>query len=211
METFEQGGKALISGIEKDAEQDARKIVEEARKKAKELERYTGKQVESIAAEGEKKARAQSEEIRRRVLSGVDAELRRKDLRLRERIFGDVMNRVKEGLKNMIRKDAYRTVLLDWIVEAAVGLGAAEAAVSASRNERALIDGKLLERAENRVKELAGMTVRLHPAEDDLGDRQGVILTSSDGRTAFNNLVGTRLLRKQREVREMIYRELFEE
>jgi vacuolar-type H+-ATPase subunit E/Vma4 len=123
METFEQGGKALISGIQKDAEQDARKIVEEARKKAEELERYTAKQVESIVAEGEKKAGAQSEEIRRRVLSGVDAELRRKDLRLRERIFGEVMNRVKEELKSMVRKDGYRTVLLDWIVEAAVGLG----------------------------------------------------------------------------------------
>jgi vacuolar-type H+-ATPase subunit E/Vma4 len=83
--------------------------------------------------------------------------------------------------------------------------------VSASRSERALIDDGLLRRAEERVKELAGMTVRLYQAEEVPGDRQGAVLTSSDGRTAFNNLVGTRLLRKQREVREMIYRELFEE
>jgi vacuolar-type H+-ATPase subunit E/Vma4 len=38
---------------------------------------------------------------------------------------------------------------------------------------------------------------------------QGVVLTAADGRTAFNNQVKTRMLRKQREIRMLIYNALF--
>ena len=38
---------------------------------------------------------------------------------------------------------------------------------------------------------------------------QGVVLTAADGRTAFNNQVPTRMLRRQREIRKLIYDVLF--
>jgi vacuolar-type H+-ATPase subunit E/Vma4 len=38
---------------------------------------------------------------------------------------------------------------------------------------------------------------------------QGVVLTAADGRTAYNNQVKTRILRKEREIRMAIYNTLF--
>ncbi|MDT8303525.1 MAG: hypothetical protein RQ760_18745, partial [Sedimentisphaerales bacterium] len=38
---------------------------------------------------------------------------------------------------------------------------------------------------------------------------QGVVLTAADGRTAFNNQVKTRMLRKQHEIQILIYNAVF--
>jgi V/A-type H+-transporting ATPase subunit E len=211
MEIVDSGSKALISGIEEDAGREAEKLLDDARKKAEELARYTQKQVESILKEGEEKAKAQSEAIIRKALSGVEVELRRRSLQFRERLFGEVMTRVKEELSKMIKNAEYRNVLLDWIVEAAVGLEAEEAIVAVSKIEQRLVDAGLLQQAEKQVKKITEKKVRLTAAQESESERQGIILTASDGKTAYNNLVATRLLRKQRQVRDLIYRELFGE
>ena len=39
--------------------------------------------------------------------------------------------------------------------------------------------------------------------------RQGVVVTAADGRTAYNNQVTTRIQRKEREIRMLIYDKLF--
>jgi V/A-type H+-transporting ATPase subunit E len=211
MEASESGRKALITGIEEDARREAEKLISDAKKKAGELERYTEKQVQSILADAEAKARSQSEAIRRKVLSEVDVEVRRKSLQLKERLFGEVLGLVKEELKGMVQTPQYRELLLDWIVEAAIGLGAEEALVSTSKDEEPLVDSQMLKQAEQRVKKLTGDTVKLKKSSQSEGERQGVVLTALDGKSAFNNLVATRLLRKQRDVRALIYRELFGE
>jgi len=211
METSENGKKALITGIEEDARREAEELISDAKKKAGELERYTEKQVQSILADAQEKARSQSESIRRKVLSEVDVEVRRKSLQLKERLFGEVLALIKEELKRMMQTVQYRELLLDWIVEAAIGLGAEEAAVSTSKNEEPLVDSEMLKQAEKQVKKLTGNTVKLEKSSQSEGERQGVVLTALDGKSAFNNLVATRFLRKQRDVRALIYRELFGE
>jgi vacuolar-type H+-ATPase subunit E/Vma4 len=211
MVTSENGKKALITGIEEDARREAETLISDAKKKAGELERYTEKQVQSILADAQEKAGSQSESIRRKVLSEVDVEVRRKSLQLKERLFGEVLALVKEELKRMVQTVQYRELLLDWIVEAAIGLGAEEAAVSTSKNEEPLVDSEMLKQAEKQVKKLTGNTVKLEKSSQSEGERQGVVLTALDGKSAFNNLVATRLLRKQRDVRALIYRELFGE
>ena len=211
METSENGKKALITGIEEDARREAEELISDAKKKAGELERYTEKQVQSILADAQEKARSQSESIRRKVLSEVDVEVRRKSLQLKERLFGEVLALIKEELKRMIQTVQYRELLLDWIVEAAIGLGAEEAVVSTSKNEEPLVDSEMLKQAEKQVKKLTGNTVKLEKSSQSEGERQGVVLTALDGKSAFNNLVATRFLRKQRDVRALIYRELFGE
>jgi vacuolar-type H+-ATPase subunit E/Vma4 len=96
-------------------------------------------------------------------------------------------------------------VLLGWIVEAAIGLGLPEATVNASAPELPLLEEGLLAEAERRVRELTGREVRLGRAEGDPLAGQGVVLLGRGGRLAYNNQVSTRLLRRQSEIRKMIY------
>jgi vacuolar-type H+-ATPase subunit E/Vma4 len=210
METYDNESKALISGIEIDARKEADKILAEAKKRASELRMYTEKQVESILRDAEEKARTQSEAIEKKILSGVEIEVKRKSLYLKEKIFSEVLNRVKEEFKSLIQTPSYRTVLLNWIVEAAVGLGVDEGIVSTSKNEQLLIDKELLRRAEKQVSDILGKNVKLRLSRNS-GTQQGIVLTASDERTAFNNQVATRLLRYQRKIRDLIYTKLFGE
>jgi vacuolar-type H+-ATPase subunit E/Vma4 len=210
MKAYDNESRALISGIESDARKEADKILGEAKKRASELRMYTEKQVESILRDAEEKARTQSEAIEKKVLSGVEIEVKRKFLYLKEKIFSEVLSRVKEEFKSLIQTQSYRTVLLNWIVEAAVGLGVDEGIVSTSKNEQHLIDQELLRRAEKQVSDILGKNVKLRLSRNS-GTQQGIILTASDGRTAFNNQVATRLLRYQQKIRDLIYTQLFGE
>ena len=211
MDGIDSGREALISGIEKDAKQEAERIIKEAEKRATEITIYTKKQVDSIVREAEEKSKAQFEAITKKVLSGVDIEVKRKSLYMKEKIIGAVLEGVKEEFWKLIKKPEYQEVLLGWIVEAAVGLGAEEAEVSVSKDEMALVDFQLLKKAEKQAKQLSGKHIKLSISDGPSGTKQGVILTAADGRTAFNNQISTRLLRKQREIRDIIYRELFGE
>ena len=64
---------------------------------------------------------------------------------------------------------------------------------------------------EKRIKKILGFGVVLKVSEEQPLHAQGVVLTAQDGRTAFNNQIHTRMLRKQREIRKHIYDNLFTE
>jgi vacuolar-type H+-ATPase subunit E/Vma4 len=104
----------------------------------------------------------------------------------------------------MVGTREYREVLLNWIVEAAIGLGASEATVNASAAERKQIDKRLLQDAQDKVAELSGRKVDLKSAAEDPLIPQGIVLRAADGRVEFNNQVATRLLRRQSEIRKAI-------
>ena len=90
-------------------------------------------------------------------------------------------------------------------MEAAIGLGQPEAAVNASSAELPLLDQGLLAEAERRVQALGGRAVRLSRLEGEPLAGQGVVLVGRGGRLTYNNQVSTRLLRRQTEIRKMIY------
>ena len=208
MESSENDGKGLISGIEKSAKIEAEQALKEAEKQAKERLKYADKKVESILKEAEENSRVQCEAARRHILAGVEIELKRADMQIREKILGETLLRVKEELRRMLNDSRYRTVLLNWIVEAMIGLGVEKAEVNASKKERDMIDKDLLKRSEKKVEALTGVSVSLVLSEKPVLGSQGVMLTSEDGRTAFNNQVEVRLLRKQGMIRDIIYERL---
>ena len=211
METFEKGKSELISGIEKDAEKKAEEILTEARKQAEEKLRFAKQKVKSILDEAEERAEKQAESIKKRVLGGMSLEAKRRAMKLQDRALQEVIARAREKLENLVKKPEYRNILREWIVEAAVGLGVESAVINTSIAERKLMDSKLLRAAENRAKKITGRSVSLSLSDDPPLAGQGVVLSSIDGKTAFNNQVSTRLLRKQRDIQIQVYRILFDE
>ncbi len=209
MEKFEQGKSELISGIEKDAKKRAEEIINEARKRAEEKLRFAKQKVKSILDEAEARTKEQSEFVRKRVLGGMSLEAKRRSMKLRDNALQAVIARARKKLGGLVQKSGYKNVLRDWIVEAAVGLGADSAVIQTSEAEKKLIDSKLIHAAENEVKKITGRPVSLSLKDGPPLAGQGVQLSSSDGKTAFNNQVSTRLLRKQRDVQVKVYKVLF--
>ena len=211
MEPAEQEKAALISDIEADARVEAEGILKDAEARAGDKRKYAEKQVESLLNEAKRKAQEQAEAIRKKAISDVELEVRRRSMRLQAAVVQDLMDRVEKKLDGMISEPDYRSALVSWIVEAALGLGAEAAEVNASEKERALMDDRQLAEAGEKIQAATGEKVSLTWSPAPPLASQGVVLTASDGRTAFNNQVKTRILRNQRTIQGLIYDSLFAE
>jgi vacuolar-type H+-ATPase subunit E/Vma4 len=201
-----QSKEILIAGIEADARQEEERVLAEAGQQAAEKRKYGDQKVDAVLADARQRADTQSAEIRRKAQSGVELEVRRRALRLRDAVVQDLLARVEEQMRTRIADPDYRKVLLNWIVEAARGLNVAAAEVNAAAGERALMDEALLREAMERLEHRVELTL----SEADPLNAQGIVLTSLDGRMAFNNQVRTRIQRHRREIQGMIHETLFE-
>ena len=202
-----QSKEILIAGIEADARQEEEKILAESEQQAADKRKYGGQKIESVLADARQRAEKQAEEIKRKMVSSVELEVRRRSLRLRDTILRDLMKQVEDRMKTRIATPDYRAVLRHWIVEAAQGLNVDAAEVNASAAERGLIDEALLREA----MEILGHKVALTLSKADPLSGQGVVLTSTNGRLAYNNQVRTRIQRRQREIHVFIHEALFEQ
>ena len=211
MNPVEKEKAELISGIEEDARLEEEKILRDAETQAAEKRKYGEKKIESLLNEAKEKAREQADTVKKKIISGVELEVKRLSMRSQDSIVRDIMARVEQKLGTMIDDPNYRSVLINWITEAAIGLQAESAEVNASERERPMIDGEMLSEAGRKVHERAGKQVTLTLSDAQPLKAQGVVLTAADGRTAFNNQVTTRMQRRQRDIRTMIYDTLFSE
>ena len=209
MESIEKEKAALILGIEKDAGAEREKIVEEARTQAAEKKKYSEKKIESLLDEAREKAQEQAEAAKKKIISTADREVKRRSMRIRDTVMQDITARVEKKLGSMTGDENYRSTLIGWLAEAAIGLDAESARVNASSEELKLIDDKMLSEATERVRKQTGGQVELTLSGAEPLKHQGVVLTAADGRTAFNNQVRTRMLRNKREIQTLIYNTLF--
>ncbi|MGB2865366.1 MAG: V-type ATP synthase subunit E family protein [Sedimentisphaerales bacterium] len=209
MESVEKEKAALISGIETDARAEEEKIIKEAENQAAEKRKYAEKKVESLLNDARKKAEEQSETAKNKIISAAEREVKRCSMRVRDAVMQNIMDRAEKKLSSMTGDENYRSVLVDWITEAVVGLGAESARINASAKERALINDHMLSEIAGRIQKQTGRQTSLTLSDAKPLQSQGVVLTAADGRTAFNNQVRTRMLRKQREIRMLIYNTLF--
>jgi vacuolar-type H+-ATPase subunit E/Vma4 len=202
-----QSNEVLIAGIEADAKEEEERLLAEAGQQAADKRKYGAQKIEAVRADTRLRSEKQAEEIKRRMNSGVELELRRRSLRLHDAILQDLMKRVEERMKTRITTPGYREVLANWMIEAARGLNVDAAIVNSSAAERELIDDTLLrevmEKLENKVK--------LTLSESDPLDLQGVVLSSANGRLAYNNQVRTRIRRHRREINDLVLEALFDE
>jgi vacuolar-type H+-ATPase subunit E/Vma4 len=211
MESAEQEKSALILDIEADARAEAEGILKEADARIAEKRRYTEKQIESILNEARLKAEEQAEMLRDKARSAAQREVKRRSMRRKAALVQEVMDRVEKRLTAMIHDPEYRSALVNWIAEAAIGLGAESAEVNASQEERVLIDERLLSEAMEDIRAATGGQVVLTPSSEPPLADQGIVLTAVDGRTAFNNQVKTRILRNRRRIQTLIHDCLFVE
>ncbi len=200
----EQQQTGLIDGIAQDAAREVERILGEAERAAEDRRKAAEDQARAVVQQGESKAEEQAAHLRAQSASSLRMEHRRGQLKLQEQAVQEVLKRVRQRLAEAVGSPEYREVILSWIVEAAIGLGAPEATVNASVAERKQIDRQLLQEAQSKVSELSGKKVSLIAADEDPLIPQGIVLKGADGRVEFNNQVATRLLRKQAEVRKTI-------
>ncbi len=203
------GANPLVERILADARGEAERIVAEAEQTAAKRRGAGAEERRALGRQTDERIAERMEALRRNTASRVNVETRRARLRVRDRIVVEAQDSARARLSAMIGSPEYRVILIGWIAEAAVGLGEQQAEVNASAAERAVIDRGLLAEAEQEVLRSVGRDVwlALSKAQPLIG--QGVVLTSPNGRVAYNNQVATRLLREQTRIRSLIHKALF--
>ncbi|MBN1797457.1 MAG: hypothetical protein JW822_02700 [Spirochaetales bacterium] len=201
----------LINGIEKDAKQEALHIVAEAEKEAEARLKASQVQVASILNEAKEKAQTQVEAIIHSNKSSISVETRRILLKKQGDIIKNIISRVEDRLTEKIKASGYKEILINWIVEAAIGLNTDKAVINASKAELEFIDDSVLQKAGKKIESFIHKKVELSLGTEDALVTQGVVLYTKDKKMAFNNQMHTRLLRYQSEIRKLIFNELFKD
>lgn len=211
MEQEKNGKKSIIRGISEEAQSEADKILEDAKKQAEHRRENARKQVETIRKETDEKIKEQVDKIKEESESAIATETKRIRLQSRDRIMKMVIREAQKRLQAKIGDSDYPDILKNWIVEAAIGLQAEEAEVNASSKEIKLITASLLKKTEKEARQKGEINVRLTKSKNGPLNVQGVVLTDKAGKRAYNNQVPTRINRFKTDIRNVIYKELFEE
>ena len=205
-----QDAKQIIDGILADAREEAEKVQNEAKSRVEDRRMLLSGRVQRVKDDAGSEAKKRIEEINRRTDAEINRAQRRGELARRRDVLAAVQRRARERIVGMSREgsDAYRQAMIGWIVEGALGLEGTELSVSVAAGETGLLD-ELLEEAQRSVREVGGRDVSLTAAVEPHGGSPGVVVSSPDGRTIYDNRVDARIRRHETEIRRLVYEILF--
>jgi len=209
MKTSSDDRSELISGITLDAKQEAKRIIEDAEKTAADKQMSKEMQIKSIDRDTAKKIEQQVSVIEKNSASAISVEKKRVVLKIREKVINNVVEKVRDIIGEIGKSKDYPEILRGWILDAAIGLGEEEAVINGSAKELEILSDSFLRETEKRYFDLTGGRIHLVKSDKNPLFAQGVVLTSMNSKTAFNNQVPTRLLRYQAEMRKTIHKEFF--
>ncbi|MDX9800028.1 MAG: V-type ATP synthase subunit E family protein [Spirochaetia bacterium] len=209
MKTSSDDRSELITGITLDAKQEAKKIIEDAELIASDKKMSKEMQLKSIERDTAKKIEQQVSIMEKNSASAISVEKKRVVLKIREKVINNVIEKVREIIGEIGESKDYPEILRGWILEAAIGLDEEEAVVNGSVKDLEIMNETFLRETEKRYFDLTGGKIHLVKSEKNPLFAQGVVLTSRNNKTAFNNQVPTRLLRYQAEMRKTIHKEFF--
>ncbi len=205
------GSREFLDEILLNARREADELISQAEEQA------TSRREGALSQEAtlRKSTESQLEQERLRAEKQADqkiaGEIRRKELLLRDRFMKDALVMAREKLIALTESDEYEPLLADWVLEGALGLDVAEAEVNGRKRERDIMTENWLRKQEERLETDFGRKVKLTLSADPPLLSPGVLIRQKKGRLVYNNQIETRLLRKQSDLRKIIYQELFEE
>ncbi len=209
MKSSSEDRSELIAGIKRDAESDAERIIKDAERTASDKIQAKEMQIKSIERDTAKKIELQVSKIEKNSISSIKVEKKRIALQIREKLINSVIDKVRDKIREKADTAEYEKILIGWILEAAVGLGEDEVEINGSVRELEIMTESYIKDVEKQYHDLTGGKIKIKKSEANPLFAQGIVLTSLNHKTAFNNQVPTRLLRYQSEMRKTIHSEFF--
>lgn len=209
MEGQKQSSDLLRQEIVNQSKTEADAILDQAEKDAKVILDQAGKSADQIHDDLMKQARARSEAIERKILSGVHLEVKREQLRARETMLNTLFDTVRKKFIQFRKSTDYKSWIHSMVVEGVRALGSDQAAIVVHPEDRNLFGAAVLKSLETEIQKQYGISCKLVLSEKGHEDG-GVILESPDGRTRFDNTFSARMKRLQDELRLLAIREMDE-
>ncbi len=206
----QEARERIISGIAAEAEKQAEEMLREARSASEDRLHSTEARADRASVEEEERTSEHIAKIEREAATRLEAAKRRLGLEMRESVYQEVVSRSVAAFDRLVGENRYEDVVRNWIVEAAAGLQADSARVTASHKEIEVV-ALVLEQVEALMKEEGRQPIKLSVSEEPPLSRQGIVLIAEDGKTAYNNQVHSRLERYKTEIRKLVHQRLFQD
>ncbi|MFA5570106.1 MAG: V-type ATP synthase subunit E family protein [Sphaerochaetaceae bacterium] len=191
----------LFAGILESAKSEATSIIEQAQKDADAIAQSYEKRIADTIALEKKTTNVRLEAIAKVEESTIRNLERKHQVSYSERLRVATLQEVALNMEKLIQTKEYPQILIGWIAEAAIGLDRERAVVHCSFKEK--VDEAMLRQAEEIVLKTVGKKVSLTLGSKVLSS-QGIEVVSEDGKVAYNNQVATRLVRSERELKELM-------
>ncbi len=194
----------LIRGILDDARKKADAIIGKANEEAASIISEGGKRAEKERSSAEKSYALRLEQIKLREESAKRNIDRLSELKNLDSSYKEIMAEVERRIDKRMSEPGFSDVIVDWIAEAAIGLDRKDAKVAFS--VRTPVTDEILQRAEKKVLDLTGAEVNLTIDPVRISGA-GVMLSSMDGKVSYNNQLGVRIRRYQRDIKRIVQEE----
>ena len=194
----------LISGILSEAEAKAEEIIRKAEEECASIIAEADERAERESQLEERSFSVRLERIKEREESARKNIDRLSELKVLDSAYNLVLKAVQKRLDSLVSSPDFRSILVSWIAEAAIGLDRKEARVSFS--EKAPVDDQMLRDAEALVKKATGADVSLM-LDDKRISIPGAVLTSIDGKVSYNNQLDVRMRRYSKDIRRIVQEE----
>ncbi|MBN2414753.1 hypothetical protein JXO52_02875 [bacterium] len=208
MEPDAPPAEKLCDEIRDQSQKDADAVLEQARKESARLIEEARKRAGAARAEVLEKAAAQAEAARKRILSGVHLEIKKRRMAAQETVITDTVEHLRKKLLDFRKSDEYGDFLDGMIAEGAASLNGGRLLITAGDRERTLLSGQRLKRITAGLKKQYA-DIELSLADDALTEA-GVVMVTADGRMRFDNRFSTRLQRMDHSIRLQVSRFLEE-
>lgn len=201
--------------MNKDSNPLVQQIISQSQSKASEIILNAEKRAEAIileAKEQEEKevlAERRSIALRLEAIEQQEASAKRNvdrlsELKAMDSSYSEVLSEVNAYFERLASTDEFKTVLVNWIAEGAIGLDKKEAKVAFC--SKSPVDEAMLREAEKKVLEATGANVKLS-LDSQRCRTIGVVLSSMDGQVSFDNELDIRMRRYQKDIRKIVQEE----
>lgn len=208
----EQPGTApeegIIEKILSDAESQAKRVTDNARRSERSETRKAEAEAEKIRKEIIGKAEVRADSLRSKVIATAHIEAKRMVLRAREEAISKVFEKIAQELGSLKGKSAdYRKALANLAVEAVSAVGGSKVTLKIGRDEEKIVDDSLL----GEIKRRAGGEIEVITEVDPALTGGGCVAVSGEGRIVFDNTFHRRLERMKPELRSVVVREVLKD
>lgn len=199
----------LISEIKKQSRKEIEEINKQAEKEKEDIIRKARKEGEKIKAELREQAEQQGEDLKRKILSGVHLEIKKKNLKNQEKLISWFHTELRKKLDEFRNSNQYKDILKEWITEGISVIDKKDFIITVGEVEKKFIDNKYLEHVVDLIKDKKGKELNCQISDEVLNEG-GVVISDLQETVRFDNSFSARVQRKQDEIRLAIVEKFME-
>jgi len=198
--------KEICNRIKEDGEKEIGSILDKAEKTALEIIKKAEDEKDRVVKEILAKAEEKGLVERKRQLSGVQIEIKREKLKIREEVITNVMKKVRVSLENARTQSGYSGILRELIIEGIGALDGKSFFVFVDRRDFNLTEKEVIPAVR---AEFNGRIENIEIKELEKESIGGVKIGVPGGNVVYDNRFEARLYRLRDDIRNLIFEEIF--